>query len=61
MVTQQTDDALTQMLADIALSTARLRVMVNEAHTLVERLEHRVVHLNVNTHPSPARNAQEER
>jgi hypothetical protein len=46
-------DALTQMLEDIAMSTARLRVMVDDAHALVERLEQRGTSLR-----APASNSE---
>jgi hypothetical protein len=34
-------DSLAQLLIDIALSTARIRAMADQAHQLVEELEHR--------------------
>ena len=60
MVTTHDDDSLRQLLAEVALSAARVRRMADEAHALVEMLEHRPVpslvkqwSAGVQSHPSP--------
>jgi hypothetical protein len=47
MAAEPTDDPLTQMLTELARSTARLREMADEAHALVQDLQHRPLPVSV--------------